>query len=161
VSLPPGARLGPYEIVAKIGAGGMGEVFRARDSRLGRDVALKVLPADVSARPDRLRRFEKDMFLNMADEAAYADYLKRWRAEGTHLGPFMGTPPTGKFVSTSGITIFRLQNGRIIEEWGQSDTIGLLQQVGAMPGPGGSPANDTGRGLCGRVDPDQYAARAE
>lgn len=65
--------------------------------------------------------------------------VARWRAEGTHLGPFMGTPPTGKFVSTSGITIFRLQNGRIVEEWGQSDTIGLLQQVGAMPGPGGGP----------------------
>ena len=63
--------------------------------------------------------------------------VARWRAEGTHKGPFMGSPPTGKFVSTTGITIFRLKDGKIVEEWGQSDTIGLLQQVGAMPGPGG------------------------
>jgi steroid delta-isomerase-like uncharacterized protein len=63
--------------------------------------------------------------------------VARWRAEGTHLGPFMGIPPTGHVASISGITIFRLRDGRIIEEWGQSDMVGLLQQVGAMPGPGG------------------------
>jgi eukaryotic-like serine/threonine-protein kinase len=60
MSLAPGARLGPYEILAPIGAGGMGEVYRARDPRLGRDVALKVLPAAFSADPDRLRRFEQE-----------------------------------------------------------------------------------------------------
>jgi dipeptidyl aminopeptidase/acylaminoacyl peptidase len=58
--LAPGARLGPYEIVALIGAGGMGEVFRARDTRLGRDVALKVLPSSVAALPDRLQRFAQE-----------------------------------------------------------------------------------------------------
>ena len=47
--LQPGSRLGPYEIVAPIGAGGMGEVYRAKDPRLGRDVAIKVLPASFSA----------------------------------------------------------------------------------------------------------------
>ncbi len=56
--LTPGARLGPYEIVAPLGAGGMGEVYRARDPRLKRDVAIKVLPADVTSSPDRLARFE-------------------------------------------------------------------------------------------------------
>src|SRR6202162_2451314 len=58
--IAPGSRLGPYEVVALIGAGGMGEVYRAKDSRLGRDVAIKVLPASFSADPDRLRRFEQE-----------------------------------------------------------------------------------------------------
>jgi len=60
VTLAPGSRLGPYEVLAQIGAGGMGEVWRARDTRLGRDVAIKVLPASFSADADRLRRFEQE-----------------------------------------------------------------------------------------------------
>jgi tetratricopeptide (TPR) repeat protein len=60
VTLPAGSRLGPYEIVALVGAGGMGEVYRARDTRLGRDVAVKVLPAEFAADPERLRRFEQE-----------------------------------------------------------------------------------------------------
>src|SRR5262245_64807452 len=58
--LQPGSRLGPYEILAAIGAGGMGEVYRAKDPRLGREVAIKVLPASFSADADRLRRFEQE-----------------------------------------------------------------------------------------------------
>jgi hypothetical protein len=58
VPLATGARLGPYEISGLIGAGGMGEVYRARDTRLGRDVAVKVLPAGLSCHPARLKRFE-------------------------------------------------------------------------------------------------------
>src|SRR6188474_2560005 len=58
--LSPGSHLGPYEVLALIGAGGMGEVYRARDPRLGRDVAIKVLPAGISSDADRLRRFEQE-----------------------------------------------------------------------------------------------------
>src|SRR5256885_12385268 len=58
--LTSGSRLGGYEIVAPLGAGGMGEVWRAHDVRLGRDVAIKVLPADVASDPDRLARFERE-----------------------------------------------------------------------------------------------------
>jgi serine/threonine protein kinase/Tol biopolymer transport system component len=60
VSLSARARLGPYEIVAPLGAGGMGEVYRARDTRLDREVAIKVLPSELSSDGDRLKRFEKE-----------------------------------------------------------------------------------------------------
>ena len=53
-------QLGPYKIIALIGAGGMGEVYRARETRLLRDVALKVLPESFTTDPDRLRRFEQE-----------------------------------------------------------------------------------------------------
>src|SRR5215471_15662055 len=58
--LNPGLRIGPYEVISSIGAGGMGEVYRARDSRLGRDIAIKVLPASFSHDADRLKRFEQE-----------------------------------------------------------------------------------------------------
>jgi len=60
VALAAGSRLGPYEILGQIGAGGMGEVYRAKDPRLGREVAIKVLPASFSQDADRLRRFEQE-----------------------------------------------------------------------------------------------------
>ncbi len=60
LTLKAGQKLGPYEVVAPIGVGGMGEVYRARDPRLGRDVAIKVLPGELSSDPERLRRFEQE-----------------------------------------------------------------------------------------------------
>src|ERR1700693_4718717 len=60
MALSPGTRLGPYESVARLGAGGMGEVYRARDTRLGREVAIKVLPGELSSNRERLSRFEKE-----------------------------------------------------------------------------------------------------
>src|SRR6202521_1654413 len=60
MSITSGTKLGPYEILALLGAGGMGEVYRARDTRLGRDVALKILPDSFARDGDRLRRFEQE-----------------------------------------------------------------------------------------------------
>src|ERR1700747_1858861 len=60
MALTAGTKLGPYEIQSSIGAGGMGEVYKARDKRLNRDVAIKVLPASFSADSDRLQRFAQE-----------------------------------------------------------------------------------------------------
>src|SRR5438876_1900564 len=60
MTLSPGLRLGPYEILGPLGAGGMGEVYRARDTRLDRDVAIKVLPQLLAADPKALSRFERE-----------------------------------------------------------------------------------------------------
>ena len=60
MALSIGTRLGPYEVLSALGAGGMGEVWKARDTRLGREVAIKVLPAEVASDPSRLKRFEKE-----------------------------------------------------------------------------------------------------
>jgi steroid delta-isomerase-like uncharacterized protein len=61
--------------------------------------------------------------------------VARWTSVGTHEGAFMGAPPTGKTVTTSGITVFRLRDGKIVEEWSESDMAGMMQQVGIIPSP--------------------------
>jgi serine/threonine-protein kinase len=60
LALTPGTRLGPYEVVAQIGVGGMGEVYRATDTKLKHQVALKILPAALASDPDRLARFQRE-----------------------------------------------------------------------------------------------------
>src|SRR5579859_6653355 len=60
MALTRGAKLGPYEIQSPLGAGGMGEVYRARDTRLGRDVAVKILPAHLSSDPELRARFDQE-----------------------------------------------------------------------------------------------------
>ncbi len=85
MTLSVGAKLGPYEIVAPIGAGGMGEVYRAKDPRLGREVAVKVLPASFSQDADRLKRFEQ--------EARAAGVLNHPNITAVHdLGTHDGAP---------------------------------------------------------------------
>ena len=89
MSLSAGSRLGPYEILSPLGAGGMGEVYRARDPRLAREVAIKVLPASLSQDADRLRRFEQEAraagVLNHPNITAVYDF-------GTHEGsPYVVT----------------------------------------------------------------------
>src|SRR6185436_1422649 len=96
--LTPATRLGPYEILAPLGAGGMGEVYRARDPRLKRDIAIKVLPEDVASSPDRLARFELEattvaglnhpniVVLHSIEEAQGTRFLTMELVEGRSLG---------------------------------------------------------------------------
>ncbi|HMI32008.1 MAG TPA: protein kinase, partial [Candidatus Limnocylindrales bacterium] len=85
MALTTGTRIGPYEIVALLGAGGMGEVYRARDDRLSRDVAVKVLPSTFASDPDRLRRFEQ--------EARAAGQINHPSIMAVYdVGAFEGTP---------------------------------------------------------------------
>jgi len=105
MSLEAGARLGPYEIVSRLGAGGMGEVYRARDERLGRDVAVKVLLPSVSTDPDRVRRFEQEAraagLLNHPNITAVYDvgssegslYVVSELLEGETLGSLLAVGP--------------------------------------------------------------------
>ena len=83
MSLSPGSRLGSYEVTALIGQGGMGEVYRARDTKLGRDVALKVLPDLFADDPERLARFQR--------EAKALASLNR----NHHTRPYINPAPTG------------------------------------------------------------------
>ena len=105
MSLAAGTRVGPYEIVAPLGAGGMGEVYRARDPRLGRDVAIKALPAAFATDPERLARFEREARLlaslshpNLAaiyglEEVDGARYLALELVEGETLAARLGRGP--------------------------------------------------------------------
>jgi serine/threonine protein kinase/Tfp pilus assembly protein PilF len=87
MTLLAGTTLGPYKILAPLGAGGMGEVYRARDTRLGRDVAVKVLPAEYAASADRLRRFEREA--RAASSLNHPNILSIFDI-GTHEGtPFL------------------------------------------------------------------------
>jgi steroid delta-isomerase-like uncharacterized protein len=92
----------------------------------GHELYSKVM---ATAFPDLVRRID--------DLVAEGDkVVARWSAEGTHLGDFNGMPPTGTFATSSGITVFRIADGRIVEEWSENDLLGLLQQLGAIPSPG-------------------------
>ena len=91
--LSPGVRVGPYEILGSLGAGGMGEVFRARDTRLGRDVAVKVLPASFASDAERLHRFEQEA---RAVAGIYGFTLRERRLQKVaDLGSIAPTSPLG------------------------------------------------------------------
>jgi len=104
-------------------------VHYAGNPPMDRDGFLRFLDALRSAFPDVTVTVED--LLAEGDEVAV-----RWTWGGTHRGPFLGIPPTGEAVAGSGIGLFRIANRRIVEDFVQEDTFGLLQQLGAIPVPG-------------------------
>lgn len=92
----------------------------------GRDALLSLIDSFLSAFPD----------LSVSVEAILADgddVTVRYTWKGTHREPFQGIPPTGKQVSVFGISIYRIRDGKITEEWWMEDIIGLMQQLGVVP----------------------------
>jgi len=86
MALSAGTRLGAYEITAAIGSGGIGEVYRARDTRLSRDVALKILPAALAKDPERLTRFERETkLLASLNHPTTATLYGLHEADGPHF----------------------------------------------------------------------------
>ena len=78
-----------------------------------------------------------DLQAAVEEQVAEGDRVAvRLTARGTHTGPLMGLPPTGKEVSFAGMKLFRIAEGKIVESWGQFDALGLLRQLGAVPAPG-------------------------
>ena len=83
-----------------------------------------------------------DIHMTVDDLIAEGDKVVcRWTARGTNTGPLMGMPPTGKAVSVSAVYIFRVEAGKLAEAWGDFDALGMQQQLGLLPAPGGVPPN--------------------
>lgn len=84
----------------------------------------------------RLREAFPDFEFSILDQIAEGDKVAtRWILSGTHEGEFQGVPPSGTHVEMTGITIFRVANGKLIEGWTNEDVHGMLQQIGAVPAP--------------------------
>ena len=135
--LQPGTSLGPYEILSPIGAGGMGEVYKARDTRLDRTVAIKVLPEHVAADPDLKQRFEREAktisSLNHPHICTLYD-VGRAIPQDPHPGPL----PEGEGVA--GGAVSRLPEAAqpllvdfLVMEYLEGDTLAQRLEKGALP----------------------------
>src|SRR5437870_5942780 len=88
-TLQPGARLGRYELKSQLGAGGMGEVYLAQDTKLDRKIALKILPAEVAAHPDRMKRFRQEA--KAASALNHPNIITIYEIDETASGHFIAT----------------------------------------------------------------------
>jgi steroid delta-isomerase-like uncharacterized protein len=94
-------------------------------------------PAGIKQASAMYRRAFPDLAMTVDDLLAEGDRVAtRWTMRGTHRGPFMGQPPTGKAVEVTGIEIVRIAGRQIVEHWVSADQLGLLQQLGLLPPPG-------------------------
>jgi predicted ester cyclase len=113
------------------------------DRYVGHDPSLAQPPRGVQGFKDNVSMFRagySDAQITVDDQIAEADKVaSRWTGRGTHDGELMGIAPTGKQVTVAGLTISRVENGRVVEEWTNWDTLGMLQQLGAVPAPAQQP----------------------
>ncbi len=78
-----------------------------------------------------------DLHMTVEDQIAEGDkVVNRWTSRGTHKGDLMGIPPTGKQTTVTGMYVARIIGGKIVEEWGNFDALGMMQQLGVVPPPG-------------------------
>jgi predicted ester cyclase len=92
---------------------------------------------DAKREAANVRRGFPDLESTIEDLIAERDKIvAHWRAQATHRGEYMGIPPTGNRVNFTGISIYRIEGGKIAESWGVSDLLGMMQQLGAVGGPG-------------------------
>ncbi|MFB0534286.1 MAG: ester cyclase [Anaerolineae bacterium] len=78
-----------------------------------------------------------DLHMTIEDQIAEGDkVVNRWTSRGTHKGDLMGIPPTGKQTTVTGMYVARIIGGKIVEEWGNFDALGMMQQIGVVPPPG-------------------------
>ena len=92
---------------------------------------------DAKQEAANVRRGFPDLESTIEDLIAERDkVVAHWRAQATHRGEYMGIPPTGNRVNFTGISIYRIEGGKIAESWGVSDLLGMMQQLGAVGGPG-------------------------
>ncbi len=102
-------------------------------------------PEGVKQFASMYRNAFSDVQVTVEDQIAEGDkVVTRWRGSGIHQGEFMGIPPTGNRAELTGITISRFANGKIVEDWTNSDTLGMLQQLGVIPPPGQGAGQATG-----------------
>lgn len=114
----------------------------AIDELLAPDFVFNYAPAGVARDREAYKQTVTmapfaDIHSTIEDMVAEGDKVAvRWTYRGTHKGEFMGIAPTGKQVTMTGISIIRIVGGKIVEEWGEMDMLGMMQQLGAVPPPG-------------------------
>ena len=126
----------------------IGEVWDQRDTSIIDEIVAKDylyhIPTEDVRGPERYKQWVKryhiafpDIRFTIEDMVAEEDkVVTRWTARGTHKGDLMGIPPTGKPMTVTGTHMYRLISGKLVEQWGNWDQLGMLQQLGVIPSPG-------------------------
>ena len=113
------------------------EIFAAEVTLYDAGVPVKGGPAVFKQRQHAQLAATPDFHMTLEDVIVEGDKAAyRWTMRGTHTGPMRGIPPTGKSIAMSGMTILRIDGGKIVEGWHNYDMLGLLQQLGVIPMPG-------------------------